>query len=292
MAKNVSNLDKSLKQNITPADIGAFPISGGTVTGDTVFNKYLSMNAWPGYGSGSVDMWYDGTYSDNIGGLTLNKSIYTTGAVETNNLVIDAWSGYGTGYSDLWYDGANKIFYMDYVSTLRVGKNKVYHEGYKPTPADIGLQREYKSAVADIYSSGITTGGSTLAADTYASHGKSYSFASTTTATVIYKAAFPELKYGKYAICVRMMSSNNTNTSNIAKIEILQGTTIKKTVNLTGKSFTSTSNYSYIYTDFEYTGDASAKQALSIQVSSLTVSGITLKFDYASIEMMNPGVFL
>jgi hypothetical protein len=169
---------------------------------------------------------------------------------------------------------------------------QIYTTANKPTPADLGLQREYKSAVVDIYSSGISTGGSTLAADTYASHGKSYSLVSTKTATVIYKAAFPELKYGKYAICARMMSSNNTTTSNIARIEILQGTTVKKTVNLTGKSFTSTSNYSYIYTDFEYTGDVSAKQALSIQVSSLNISDITLKFDYASIEMMNPAVFL
>ena len=122
----------------TLAEIGAFPISGGTVTGDTIFNKYLSVNAWPGYGSGSVDMWYDGTYNDNFGALTLNKSIYTTGAVETNNLLIDAWTGYGTGYADLWYSATHKTFFMDYVSTLQVGNNKVYHEGYKPTPNDIG----------------------------------------------------------------------------------------------------------------------------------------------------------
>ena len=37
------------------------PISGGTVTGDTTFNKYLKINAWPGYGTGSADFWYNGS---------------------------------------------------------------------------------------------------------------------------------------------------------------------------------------------------------------------------------------
>ena len=232
-----------------------------------------------------------------VAGLSMSQA-YNNGYPTTYGNVISL-RGLGDGQLLIGWSGTSGAHAPVYVRSRRdttdadwSGWAQVYTTAHKPTPADIGLQREYKSAVADIYSSGITTGGSTLAADTYASHGKSYSFASTTTATIIYKAAFPELKYGKYAICVRMMSSNNTNTSNIAKIEILQGTTVKKTVNLTGKSFTSTSNYSHIYTDFEYTGNASAKQALTIQVSSLTVSGITLKFDYASIEMINPAVFL
>ena len=232
-----------------------------------------------------------------VGGLSMG-CVYSNGYPTTYGNVM-TMKGTGDGQLLIGWSGTSGAHAPAYIRSRRdtsdanwSGWAQIYTTAHKPTPADLGLQREYKSAVADIYSSGITTGGSTLAADTYASHGKSYSFTSTTTATTIYKAAFPELKYGKYAICVRMMSSNNTNTSNIAKIEILQGTTVKKTVNLTGKNFTSTSNYSYIYTDFEYTGNASAKQALSIQVSSLTVSGITLKFDYASIEMMSPAVFL
>jgi hypothetical protein len=232
-----------------------------------------------------------------VGGLSMG-CVYNNGYPTTYGNVM-TMKGSGDGQLLIGWSGTSGAHAPAYIRSKRDTTDanwsdwaQIYTTAHKPTPADLGLQREYKSAVADIYSSGITTGGSTLAADTYASHGKSYSFASTTKATVIYKAAFPELKYGKYAICVRMMSSNNTNTSNIAKIEILQGTTVKKTVNITGKNFTSTSNYSYIYTDFEYTGNASAKQALSIQVSSLTVSGITLKFDYASIEMMSPAVFL
>lgn len=35
-------------------------LGGGTVTGDTTFNKYLKINAWPGYGTGSANSWYNG----------------------------------------------------------------------------------------------------------------------------------------------------------------------------------------------------------------------------------------
>lgn len=37
------------------------PLSGGTLTGETVFNNYLSLNAWSGYGSGKAQLWYNGT---------------------------------------------------------------------------------------------------------------------------------------------------------------------------------------------------------------------------------------
>lgn len=35
------------------------PLSGGTVTGATQFNNYLKLNAWPGYGTGTANFWYD-----------------------------------------------------------------------------------------------------------------------------------------------------------------------------------------------------------------------------------------
>ena len=35
------------------------PLSGGTVTGETQFNNYLKLNAWPGYGTGTANFWYD-----------------------------------------------------------------------------------------------------------------------------------------------------------------------------------------------------------------------------------------
>lgn len=53
----------------TPSEIGAaasshthnyLPLTGGTVSGETVFNNYLSVKAWSGYGTGTAQMWYDG----------------------------------------------------------------------------------------------------------------------------------------------------------------------------------------------------------------------------------------
>ena len=36
------------------------PTSGGTLTEDLILNKYLRINAWPGYGTGTADFWYNG----------------------------------------------------------------------------------------------------------------------------------------------------------------------------------------------------------------------------------------
>lgn len=74
----------------TPAAIGAaaashshsyLPLSGGTVTGDTTFNKYLALNAWPGYGSGYGKMWYDG----NMSSICLENSMIVKGNIRLQN---------------------------------------------------------------------------------------------------------------------------------------------------------------------------------------------------------------
>ena len=44
------------------------PLSGGTITGDLAVNKYLKVNAWPEYGSGSANFWYNGNNSMLMGG--------------------------------------------------------------------------------------------------------------------------------------------------------------------------------------------------------------------------------
>ena len=53
----------------TPSEIGAaasshthnyLPLTGGTVSGETVFTNYLSVKAWPNYGTGTAQLWYDG----------------------------------------------------------------------------------------------------------------------------------------------------------------------------------------------------------------------------------------
>ena len=39
------------------------PLSGGTITDDLYVNKYLGINAYTNYGSGTVKMWFNGTNS-------------------------------------------------------------------------------------------------------------------------------------------------------------------------------------------------------------------------------------
>lgn len=41
--------------------------SGGTLTGDLTLNKYLKINAWSGYGSGTANLWYNGTNTMLVG---------------------------------------------------------------------------------------------------------------------------------------------------------------------------------------------------------------------------------
>ncbi len=43
------------------------PTSGGTLTGDLTLNKYLRINAWSDYGSGTANLWYNGTNTMLVG---------------------------------------------------------------------------------------------------------------------------------------------------------------------------------------------------------------------------------
>lgn len=45
---------------LTAANIGAVPAAGGNFTGNVVFDKYMTLRAWEGYGSGSANFWYNG----------------------------------------------------------------------------------------------------------------------------------------------------------------------------------------------------------------------------------------
>ena len=48
------------KEKPTAAETGALALTGGTLTGDLTCNKYLKINAWPEYGSGTANFWFDG----------------------------------------------------------------------------------------------------------------------------------------------------------------------------------------------------------------------------------------
>lgn len=77
----------------TPTEIGAadlyhshdyLPLSGGSITGETTFNNYLSVNSWPGHGTGKAKFWYDGNSKnlviENATTLRLgNNILYHTG---------------------------------------------------------------------------------------------------------------------------------------------------------------------------------------------------------------------
>ena len=54
---------KDVSKSVLQAWLGLsnyLPLSGGTVTGATQFNNYVKLNAWPNYGTGTANFWYDG----------------------------------------------------------------------------------------------------------------------------------------------------------------------------------------------------------------------------------------
>ena len=160
------------------------------------------------------------------------------------------------------------------------------------TPANIGAEVATAThSTVDITSSGFTSKG-TKKADTMASTGNCYSLASTTSSLVLASGNFNAVKFGKYALCLRIMSSNNTSTANILTVTVKHGSTTLLTKNIKGTDFTSTSQYSNIYTSFDFNGTSSARGTLSVQISTGTTSGITFKFDYAYITLMTPSVFI
>ena len=160
------------------------------------------------------------------------------------------------------------------------------------TPANIGAEVATAThSTVDITSSGFTSKG-TKTADTMASTGNCYSLTSATSSMVLASGNFNAVKFGKYALCLRIMSSNITSTANILTVTVKHGSTTLLTKNIKGTDFTSTSQYSNIYTSFDFNGTSSARGTLSVQISTGTTSGITFKFDYAYITLMTPSVFI
>jgi uncharacterized protein YoxC len=141
-------------------------------------------------------------------------------------------------------------------------------------------------ALVDINSPGITSNG-TLVTDASASHGKSYQGTGSNN-LLVYSCKFSEVNFGHYSICVRAKSSS-VGTGNVAQIRILQGSTQIMSQNFTGKAFSSTSKYDYLYSTF--TDEGSTKSDLTLQIYLLT-SSVTINFDYAYISMTIPSVFV
>lgn len=139
---------------------------------------------------------------------------------------------------------------------------------------------------------GCTTKGS-LADDLLASKQKSYKVTSTSSAINLYTGTFSDVKFGRYALCMRIRVSANTSTSTILNAKILNGSNNILTKAITGTNFTSNSQYCSLCTTFTYEGSSSvAKQPLKFVLDTGTVSGINIFFDYAYITLLTPAIYI
>ena len=85
------------------------PLSGGTVTGATTFNNYLKINAWSGYGTGTADIWYDGTNKtveiDGVTDLKLGETKVTKGAYTI-------WTGSQSDYNNISSKSSTTLYFI------------------------------------------------------------------------------------------------------------------------------------------------------------------------------------
>lgn len=237
------------------------------------------------------------SYALPLSGGTLTGNLTMTDGkkiqLSTNTNHTKAAIGVESSTGDVYISNINSNWFrIKPDKTMTIGGSKVYSALDKPTPAEIGAEVATAThSTVDLNTSGFSSSG-TKTADTMASTGNCYSFTSTTTATKLAAGNFNAVKFGKYALCLRVKSSNNTSTATLLTVTVKHGSTTLLTKNIKGTDFTSTSQYSNIYTSFDFNGTSSARGTLSIQVNTGTTSGITLRFDYAYITLMTPSVFI
>ena len=147
-------------------------------------------------------------------------------------------------------------------------------------------------ALIDNATEGCTSAGA-LTTDLMASNGKAYIATTTSSALNLFTATFPEVKFGKYSLCMRLKISANTSTSAVLTANILNGSTNILNKSILGTSFDKTDNYCYICTTFDYDGSSgSAKQPLQLNINTGTISGLEVRFDYAYITLITPAVYI
>ena len=126
-----------------------------------------------------------------------------------------------------------------------------------------------------------------------ASLGKAIQTTTTTSAKNLITANFSDVKFGKYALCLRLKVSSNTSSSSVFTANIMNGSNTILSKSILGTYFDSTSNYCYICTTFDYSGSSSsAKQKLQLKLNTGTVSGLEVRFDYAYISLITPAVYI
>ena len=128
------------KSIVTPANIGAaasnhthnyLPLSGGTITGETVFNNYLSLNAWSGYGTGKAQIWYNGNNKQLIVQpnavtdiIVNNNKVYHAGNKPTASEIGAAASSHTHNYAgSSSAGGAANLVYLPRVGGSSVSAN-------------------------------------------------------------------------------------------------------------------------------------------------------------------------
>ena len=147
-------------------------------------------------------------------------------------------------------------------------------------------------ALIDNATEGCTSSG-TLTTDLMASNGKAYVATTTATAFSLFKATFPEVKFGKYSLCMRLKISANTSSSTVLAVNLLSGSTTILNKYIIGTNFDKTNNYCYICTTFDYDGSSgTAKQPLQLNINTGTVEGLEVRFDYAYITLITPAVYI
>lgn len=147
-------------------------------------------------------------------------------------------------------------------------------------------------ALIDNTTEGCTSAG-TLTTDLMASNGKAYIATTTATAFSLFKATFPEVKFGKYSLCMRLKISANTSSSTVLAVNLLSGSTTILNKYIIGTNFDKTNNYCYICTTFDYDGSSgTAKQPLQLNINTDTVKGLEVRFDYAYITLITPAVYI
>ena len=142
------------------------------------------------------------------------------------------------------------------------------------------------------FNSDFTTAGTEIT-DSMASLGKAIQTTTTTSAKNLITANFSDVKFGKYALCLRLKVSSNTSSSSVFTANIMNGSSTILSKSILGTYFDSTSNYCYICTTFDYSGSSSsAKQKLQLKLNTGTVSGLEVRFDYAYISLITPAVYI
>lgn len=137
------------------------------------------------------------------------------------------------------------------------------------------------------------TTNATLTTDLLGSNGQVYMYNTTSTAANLYTGTFPDVKYGKYALCMRLKINTNTSTSTVLTANVLNGSTNILSKPILGTNFDRTDNFCYICTTFEYTGSTgTAKQPLKLNINTGTVSNLQVMFDYAYITLITPAVYI